>query len=82
MREATEYLIARDLPEALNDWTALADSIIPRQMWFSMRPDQFSPSKKNLRPGCVREGRSKCSWAAPRAVNWQIHSNLASVSVS
>jgi hypothetical protein len=51
MREATEYLIARDLPEALNDWTALADRIIPRRMWFSMPPDRFSPSKKPFGPG-------------------------------
>ena len=51
MREATEYLIARDLPEALNDWTALASRIIPRTMWVSKRPDRYSPSKKTIGPG-------------------------------
>jgi hypothetical protein len=50
MREATEYLIARDLPAALNGWTILADQIVPRQMWFSMRGDQSSPSKVTYSP--------------------------------
>ncbi len=50
MREATEYLIARDLPEALNGWTALADQLVPRWMWFSMRGDHSSSSKVTYGP--------------------------------
>ncbi|SRR5579883_1342271 len=50
MREATEYLIARDLPAALNHWTQLADQIVPKEMWFSMRGDQTFPSKVTYGP--------------------------------
>jgi hypothetical protein len=49
MREATEYLIARDLPDALAAWTALADQLVPQWMWFSQRGDQSAPNKAEYR---------------------------------
>ncbi len=43
LREATEVLIARDLPDALDQWRQLADQLVPKEMRFSYRDDQRGP---------------------------------------
>lgn len=51
LRDATEDLIVRDCPTALNQWTQLADQLVPKGMRFSHRGDEITPSTGMYGPG-------------------------------
>jgi hypothetical protein len=51
MREATEFLIARSLPAALDQWQQLADQLVPRFMWFASSYLEMLPNTTVYGPG-------------------------------